>query len=180
MGIVASAIRASGLNYADVEVLLVTSSTSDINPTGLGFANLVQIPYGGVNLVPDVTELTIDVNGTVTFNRAGTYFLSFYFQFGRDNTAGTSNLVLWSRINNATSGQPVFARAQNPAILTPIELTLPVKFNAGDELEGFVMRDTNGNDDGGLRSYIVNDKSGGVLGPNDAPSCSLIIYRMKV
>lgn len=180
MGIIAKAISASGLNYADVEVLLVTSTDSNINPTGHGFDGAVQIPYGGVNFIPDVTELTIDANGTVTFHRAGTYFLSFYFAFGRETSPGTSNLVLWSRINDATSGQPVFARAQNPSNLTPIELTLPVAFKVGDELEGFVMRDTSGNNDGGLRGYIIDDTSGGALGPNNAPSCSLIIYRMKV
>lgn len=161
------------------EVLLVSSTTTNINPTSAGYAGNAQIPYAGANLVPDITAVTMDANGTVTFNETGVYFLSFYFQFTRATTSGTANLVLWSQINDLTSGIPVISKAQNSNILTPAELTLPVAFTAGDTLKGRIMRDTSGANDGGLGGYTVADTSGGTSGPNNGASCSLIIYRLK-
>ena len=163
----------------DAEVLLVSYTTSNVNPSGIGYANNAQIPYGGSNFVPSVTAVSMDANGTVTFNEDGTYFLSFYFQFTRASASGTANLVLWSQIDETTSGIPVISKAQNSNILTPAELTLPVALTAGQTLKGRIMRDTSGANDGGLGGYTVADTSGGSAGPSNGASASLIIYRLN-
>ena len=77
-----------------------------------------------------------------------------------------------------TAGIPVISKAFNQNILTPAELTIPITIPAGLELKGRIMRDTSGANDGELGAYIVDDTTGGLNGPTNGASASLIIYRM--
>ena len=161
----------------DAEILLYSVANVAINPTGHGFAGRKQIQYGGAQQLTDACSMSAD--GTVTFHEAGTYFLSFYFQFTRETVSHTANLVLWSLIDDTTAGIPVISKAMNANVLTPTELTLPIYFNAGQTLKGVIMRDTSGANDGGLGIYTIDDTTGGAQGPNNGASASLIVYRLK-
>lgn len=160
------------------ELMLAGENSSAINPTGLGDANKVNVTYGAAQGV--ITDpVSLNANGETTFTTIDSYWISFYFQFGRTTSNGTSNLVLRSVGDGTPIGTVISERVTNPDDTKGIELHIPftppyVPF----VLKGEIMRDINGANDGGLLPYLPVETVGG-WSAKAAPSASIFIYRIK-
>ena len=160
------------------ELMLVGENSSAISPVGLGDANKVNVTYGAAQGV--ITDpVSLSANGEITFTTIDSYWISFYFQFGRTTSSGTSNLVLRSVGDGTPIGTVISEKVTNPDDTKGIELHIPftppyVPF----VLKGEIMRDTNGANDGGLVPYQPVETVGG-WSARAAPSASIFIYRIK-
>lgn len=129
------------------------SAATNQNPTGLGPANAVQVEYGpAVNTSADPVNLA--ANGSLFINTAGTYRIKVAFQFSRAGNSGVSELLF--RVTDGLGNQlgrsiAAFINSGNDEIYIENDtwLTLP----AGLELKFELMRDSNGDNSGGLTSY---------------------------
>lgn len=106
-------------------------------------------------------------------NQAGTYRVKTAIQYGRESSAGTAILNFRAVINGVQSGRSINQRLQNSnttSIFTDEAwLTLP----AGLDITYEVIRDSNGNNSGGL----IAGETSGSTGWNSAPCVSLRIER---
>ena len=160
------------------ELILAGENSNAINPTGLGDANKVKVTYGAAQgVITDPVSLTAD--GDMTFTIIDTFWISFYFQFGRSTSTGTANIVLRSVGDGIPIGTVLSEKVTNPNDTKAIELHIPftppyVPF----VLHGEIMRDINGTNDGGLVPYLPIETTGG-WSARAAPSASIFIYRIK-
>jgi hypothetical protein len=197
MAIVLRNTKGSALSYAELDgnftdldgriskpidaelVLAATSVSVSQEPTGTD--SPMQINYGpAVGTGSDPVELAAD--GTITFHDADSYAVALYYQFGRMGASGTSELIFRSMIDigglgsYVQAGDSVSTTLSNANDRQVIQLFLPLAIPVADtKLKQELIRDSNGNDSGGLFNY--NPTLAGVL---DAPSASLFIFRYNV
>lgn len=107
------------------------------------------------------------------FNQAGTYRLKTAIQYGRTGVVGTAIINFRALVNGVQAGRSINQRIPNAnttSIFTDEAwLTLP----AGVEITYEVIRDTNGNDSGGL----IAGETSGSTGWNAAPSAAVRVER---
>jgi hypothetical protein len=141
----------------------------------------MQIEYGpAVNGPTDPVEM--DANGTITFNEVGSYGVALYYQFGRSGASGTSEIVFRSMIDiggvgsYVQAGDSVATFIANSNSLQVIQLFIPFAVSvANTKLRQEIIRDSNGNDSGGIFQYNPT-----LAGVGDAPSASIFIFRDTV
>ena len=161
----------------NAEIVLDGQNFAAITPTALGNAGRENVSYGAAQgTVSD--PVMMSATGLITFNETASYWISFYFQFGRTTTSGVSHLVLRNLVNGTPAGSPIAAKAINADVLIPAEFHIPITLPAGTTIQGEIMRDTDGANDGGLTPYTVAETLNGWNALN-APSARIVIYRIK-
>lgn len=131
----------------------------------------IQMEFGAaINDVTDPAMLAAD--GTLTINQAGTYRIKISVAYGRTGGAGTSELYFRALVNGVQAGQSVHAKVGAADVYTPYTdeawLTLP----AGTVIKYEIMRDSSGNDSGGLFSGSPTPGDW-----NDNPSAAIRVER---
>ena len=149
--------------------ILSTFSTATQEPAGLGVANKIAVNFGTNEIVTD--EVTYGVDGSITFNQAGQYTIRFTAQYGRSGSTGASILVFRYLMNAVQIGNLLVAKVDNADILDPWADTVTLDVDAGDVLTAELIRDSAGNDSGGL--FPITTDWG------TAPSAELSIYKIK-
>ena len=129
----------------------------------------IQIEFGALQTT---TDISLSALGAFTFNVAGKYILSLFFQYGRTGSTGTSELLNRYLINGAQIGNSLVAKIDNADTLVPWSSSLQVTVNANDVLTIEVMRDSAGNNSGGLFSVTPT-----VGTWNIAPCASIQIFK---
>lgn len=138
----------------------------------------LQIQFGPVQGTGSDLIQTIAAGGDseasiLRINVAGTYRLKTAIQYGRDTSAGTAVLNFRALVNGVQAGRTINQRLQNANTTNQFTdeawLTLP----AGVEITYEVIRDSTGNNSGGLISGITS----GSTGWNNAPTCALRVER---
>ncbi len=124
------------------------------NPTGTGEANAIQIEFGAaLNGAGDPVQLLAD--GTLRINQAGLYRLKISLSYGRSGGSGQSELRFRALINGVQAGQSIGIEIDNAnttlAFADEAWLYLP----AGLDITYEIMRDSSGNDSGGLIQPVV-------------------------
>lgn len=163
----------TGINIERIFDGLSTAATQ--NPGGTGIANELQVEFGpAINTGSD--PVSMDVNGTVTFNDAGTYRIKIALQFGRSGSVSES--VLLFRVtdgSNVQLGRSIASKLDNANITAYLEndtwLTVPAAFVVKFQ----IMRDNNGNNSGGLIATIPDPEGAGTW--NDAPTAAIRVER---
>jgi hypothetical protein len=151
-------------------ILNVYSTTINQNPTGLGVANLVQVDFGpATNTVSDA--VMVDASGTVTFNQAGMYRVRVAGQYGRTGATGVSEVLTRVLVNGIQVDPSVLIRIGISDVAAYANSDAWLNMAAGTTLVYQIMRDTSGNDTGGLVGFIPNG------GWTIAPSASLRVER---
>ena len=154
-------------------VLTASSLASSQNPTGLGPSNASQIEFGTAQgSIND--PVMIDSDGLITVNEAGFYRAKITLVFGRDTNPGTSELLFRVRVNGVQSGISIPQKISSADVLTVYELDSWFSPPAGTEFAFDIMRDSSGNDSGGLLAGTVTADPGAW---NDSPCCTLLIDR---
>jgi len=138
------------LNSAKIETLFTGRSVAvSQNPTGTDAP--LQIEFGPAQLgVADPVQLNLD--GSVTINEANTYTFVITLPTGRLGASGNSELYGRALINGAQVGSSVYAILDNANIVTPLQFTLNIPMEVVDVLTVEIIRDSAGNDSGGLIS----------------------------
>lgn len=152
-----------------------TSLAVDQQPSTTGIANAINIEFGAaIGTVSDPVQL--DVNGRATFNVGGLYRIKVVFQFGRTGAAGVSELLFRFLVNDAQLGRTVGVKLGNSDALRYIDIDNWFNVPEGTTLDTQIMRDSAGNDSGGLFKTIPTDE--GVNTWNDVPCAVLRIERL--
>ncbi|MBL4613244.1 MAG: hypothetical protein JKY91_05815 [Emcibacter sp.] len=155
-------------------VLTAFSLASAQNPTaGGGPSNAIQIEFGAAqNGVND--PVMIDVDGTITINEGGFYRAKVTLVHGRITNPGTSELLFRVLVNGAQSGISVPQKISGADVLAVYELDAWVSAPSGTAFKFEVMRDSSGNDSGGLIAGTVTADPGAW---NPAPCATILIDR---
>lgn len=149
-------------------LLLAASSSANQLPAGLGAANAIQVEFGAAQ---STTEVSVDVNGNITFHEAGTYSIRFAAHFGRAGATGASLLAFRALLNDVQYGDPQVSKLDNADVLLAWADLYTIQANANDVMKGELMRVLGSNDSGGL--YATDTAEWGT-----AKSASIQIYKV--
>jgi hypothetical protein len=155
----------------ETEVLFSTSllaeSLVDQNPTGLGVA--LQVTLGDAQ----TTEFfDLDTLGNITVLVTDEYAVRAKFTVGRTGVAGESQIYTRLLINGVQQGASSHTIIDNPRIEIPFDFEANGNLTAGDILTFEIIRDTDGDDSGGLTAGIPD-----VVGWNSSPSARVLFSR---
>ncbi len=132
------------------------SLATEQQPTGYGEANSIQIEFGAAqNTVSDPVQLLAD--GSVVFNEEGLYRLKITLIFGRLGGAGESELRFRAMINGVQAGQSIGAEIDSQRIEIPYSDEAWLNIPEGTVITYEVMRDSSGNDSGGLFQPVITN-----------------------
>ena len=159
--------RVTAIESSHSVLLTATSTATSQQPSTTDTA--LQIEFGAAQVT---TDIDIDVNGAITFKTAGKYILSPFFQYGRSGSTGTSVLFNRYLVNGVQAGSSLGAKIDNANILVPWSSSIQFTANANDVLTIEIIRDSTGNDSGGLFSSTPT-----AAGWNIAPCASIQIYK---
>lgn len=123
-------------------------------PTGTGEANSIQVEFGpAIGTGSDKVQLLAD--GTLRFNQAGLYRIKVTLMYGRTGGAGVSELRFRVLVAGTQAGRTVGTKIDDAdlgAVFTDETwLNIPAPVDITYEL----MRDSSGNDSGGLFQSVV-------------------------
>ncbi len=149
-----------------VENAFESASFIDQNPSGLGVA--VQVAFGGALNTPYFSD---DGAGNITCLATDEYTIRIRVGIGREGAAGISQIYLRALINGVATTYSAVAIVDSARIEIPatFEGTIPLQVN--DVLTFEIIRDTDGNNSGGLRAGIPD------VGWNPSPSALITITR---
>jgi hypothetical protein len=156
--------------FNSATVSLAASSTTTQTPSATDTAT--QITFGAAQNT-GADDVMIDAAGKITYNTTGVYFAATQFRVGRSTATATANLVIAYKVNGS------WVESISGSIIDNADNTFTVStsgyhnFTAGDYVEVFMIRDSSGQNDGGI--YAFNPVLSGVP---DVPSCRTKIVKM--
>lgn len=162
-------VENTGARTVETQEVLKTSSFALQNPTGLGVA--LQIEFG-----PAETNQFFDVSsaGAITCLVAGEYHLNAKFSVARTGgNQGESQLYVRGLLNGSQVGDSVHTIIDSTRIEINMYLEAIRFLDVGDVVTCEIIRDTDGNDSGGLDPGVPD-----VPNWNPAPSASIRITRL--
>jgi hypothetical protein len=149
-----------------VETAFESASVVDQNPTGLGVA--LQVTFGGALNTPYFSD---DGLGNITCLASDEYTIRIRVGIGRENSETEAKIYLRALINGVSTPYTAVAIIDNSRIEIPATFESTVPLQANDVLTFEVIRDTDGDNSGGLRAGTP------VVNWNSSPSALLIITR---
>ncbi len=150
-----------------IEQALQVASLDDQDPPGLGVAQ--QITFGP----PTVTaQFGVDAAGAITCLVTDEYTFRLRLSVGRESNPGEAQLYFRALVNGTPIGYSAAAIIDNQRTEIPITFEGVANMTAGDVLTIEMIRDTDGNNSGGLRAGVPN-----VSGWNPSPSALVTVTR---
>lgn len=146
----------SGPSAFTIERLIDGSSVATSQqPIGTGQSNQIQVEFGPAeNTLTDPVSLL--ANGTLKINQTGTYRIKISLTYGRNGGSGESELRFRALVNGTQAGQSLGVKIDNARVALPFTdeawLTLP----AGADITYQLMRDSDGNNSGGVFKPLIN------------------------
>jgi len=110
-------------------------------------------------------DVTMDSSGVITINTDGYYEFTFNFNFGRTTSTSTAYVLARLLVNDAPFGFVQGCSLSSNNNSRPSQANLGMSLVDGDTLKIQVMRDSAGQNDGGLHPIAVVDAGWG-----DVPS----------
>ena len=145
-----------------LENMFVGVSENDQDPAGTDSPLSIEFgPAQGDSNSP--AQLLAD--GTTVFNEAGSYSMLIFLQYGRDGGAGTSwlyfrGMISFDGINYTQTGGSVLNKVQNSNDDRPFVATFDFSNSPpGTHFRLEIMRGSEGNNSGGLRSFSPAEPS---------------------
>jgi hypothetical protein len=149
-----------GIENGTIErVLNANSIAANQVPTGLGPVNAIQIEFGAAQFGP-TDPVSIDVNGSITFNQTGLYRIKISAQIGRSGAGGVSELLVRALIGGVQAGRTVAAKLDNANVIIPYSDEAWLNIPATTVLSYELMRDSSGANSGGLVGQDVTVEAG--------------------
>jgi hypothetical protein len=128
----------------------------------------LQVEFGPLQTT---TDIDISAAGAITFKTAGKYIISPFFQYGRTGATGASILVNRYLRNGVQEGASLSAKLDSADTLVPWSSSIQFTAVANDVLTIEILRDSAGNDSGGLFALTPT------IGWNTAPCAAIQIYK---
>lgn len=155
----------------DGESLITTQE-----PSALDTAQYIQ--FGAVQgTISDPIQTVAQGGDTeasiLRINTAGTYRIKTAIQYGRTGASGTSILNFRVTINGVQAGRSINQRLENANQTTLFTDEAWITVPAGIDIVYEVIRDSTGNNSGGLIAGVTS----GSTGWNAAPSCAVRVER---
>lgn len=138
-------VNPSSLNNVTISSTLEGISNTTQGPTAVDTPYQVTWGAGSSN-----SDVNIASNGIVTIITAGLYFITFNLNMGRTGNTGIATLLARLLINDTPAGFVQGTRIDTSANVTPFNATVYRSFNASDTIKVQLIRDSGGNNDGGL------------------------------
>lgn len=130
----------------------------------------IQVEYGASQAVAKVSMAS---NGALTFVEAGKYQININAHYGRSGASGTSYLLFRLLMDGIAFGGTLAAKIDSANTLVPWSNTFIIQAQAGQVLTTELMRDSAGNNSGGLYKVAPT-----LAGWNDASNITLQIYEV--
>lgn len=137
--------RITSIEASHTALLNAHSTASSQQPTGTDTP--LQVEFGALQTT---TDIDLAVDGTFTFKTAGKYIVSTFFQYGRTGASGTSILIHRILVNGTQSGNSLSAHIDDANTVVPWASSIQLTVSASDTVTFEIMRDSAGNDSGGL------------------------------
>lgn len=151
-----------------VEEALAAYDFNDQEPTGLGIDT--QILLGPAQTTP---FFDLDALGNITCLVSDEYTLRAKLIVGRrGGSASTAQIYVRVKINGTPVGNPTQAIVDNPDIEFPFDIEAVGDLTAGDVVTFEMVRDTDGNNSGGLYAGQPS-----VAGWDPSPSVRVVLTR---
>lgn len=116
----------------------------------------------------------LNSSGQVTFNTSGSYAVRVKLQQCRTGSTGASILLSRVLINGVQYGSPAAVKMENPNVIAVTESRVVLNVTAGQTFSVQIMRDSSGNNSGGLVPQAATVTAWGT-----APSALLVISRLE-
>lgn len=120
-----------------------------------------------------VTDVSMSAVGALTFNTTSKYQININAHYGRTGGVGTSNLLFRLLLDDVGMGSALAAKVDNANVLVPWSSTFIVEATAGQVLTAELMRDSAGNDSGGIYAFTP-----ALAGWNKAACITMQVYRV--
>ena len=160
---------------ARMETLLYSESIMPAqNPSGLGPSNAIAINFGPDPIALD--DVGLEVDGWVKFRNVNPYVLTVGVQFGRAGGNSGESEILFRMVDDMGNqvGKSVNYLIDDVKTNQYLEVTRFITPEAMTSIKFEIMRDSNGNDSGGLIRYRATGD------PNmwaQAPTASITIQK---
>ena len=139
--------RVAVIEASHTVLLTAKSLATDQSPTVTDTA--LQVEFGALQTT---TDIDLSALGAFTFKTAGKYIIAPFFQYGRAGSTGTAFLLNRYLVNGIQVGDSLAAKVDNADTLVPWSSSIQFTAVANDVLTIEVMRDSTGNNSGGLFS----------------------------
>jgi len=162
----------NGKRYGNWKVLIakILEGSSPVNQTPAGLDIPMKISYGPAQALPLVS---LSATGDITINESGQYLFTFDLQYGRIGAGGVSWLFFWILIDGNQFGDSTLAKLDNSNSDFPYRVEVPITLTAGQTLNTWLVRDSQGNNSGGLFTELPT------LPINPSPSATVTIERIE-
>lgn len=152
----------SPLTLANIELV---STISNLNSSNINPSSTDTPIIAGFSSTVSNSDISMDSSGLITINTSGMYSFSFNLNFGRSNNTGTAITLARLLINDVQYGFSQGVVQATTSNNRPVRIDMLLKLNASDQLKVQVMRDSAGQNDGGLIAQAVTNVDWG-----DVPS----------
>lgn len=129
---------------------LVANSVAIQEPVGLD--NPLQIEFGPAQEAND-GSLTLSADGTLSVNITDSYSLIVLLQYTRDANGGDALSFARATLNGVQIGVSLAMEANISDQTIPMQFTYENTLMAGDEIKFELYRDSEGRNDGSLKSF---------------------------
>ena len=151
-------------------VLLLNCISTATTQAPVSVDSPIQVEYGIAQATADVS---MAADGALTFNTSGNYQINIDAHYGRTDATGTSVLLFRVLKNNVNMGDSLAAKISSSTTLVPWSRTMLIAATAGDVITTQLMRDSAGDNSGGLSKVSPT-----LAGWNAAPCISMQIYKV--
>ena len=157
-------------NKVITDNILIRGSSITQYPTALDTP--LQLVFGPAF---STTEFDISAAGAITCNVTGSYVFKFNYRFARTSSTGVAIIVLRYLVNGTMIGTPITCELTSIGTVVPYAVTVPFHITAGDVITIEILRDSTGNNDGGLAPFTAT-----LAGWGTADSATVQIDKMRV
>lgn len=150
----ASFLVPSTLDNIEVVSTLSNFNSANISPSGTDVATIC--PFTGTLSNADIN---MDSSGTMTVLTGGIWRFTFNMNFGRTTNTSTAIILARLLINDVQFGFTQGVTIDSNASTRPVQIDVLGSFADNDTLKIQIMRDSAGQNDGGLRVIAVTDST---------------------
>lgn len=149
--------------------VLEARSTNDQEPSGTDTS--LQVNFGSEQTNQYVT---LSSSGGITISEAGCYFITVNLRLGRTTAASEALIGIRYLVNGVVAGRPTAIKLDDGDFTIPYSITLLKSFNEDDELTVEIVRDSSGNNNGGLYAATFD-----AVGWDDSPSATVFMQKLS-
>lgn len=153
-------------------VLEGKSLANNQQPNGQGENNSIQVEFG-VAQFDSSDPVNLLSNGRVNINESGTYRVKGSFAYGRTGSSGQAFLRIRTLVNGSQPEETVGINIIGDSTITPYADSVWLFLPAGTNVKFQVIRDSSGNNSGGLFKPSIDGGSS-----PDWNQCSCAVIRI--